>query len=257
MTARLQLGRRPLLDSEPLSLGRRAAYRRILALIYGGGAQPSPCVISGAIGLSLQLGRLIDGELELCMRAEDVPPILESVNAAGLRVEGEDGQRKVRLVYGNHRVNLRWALPTPLFGGYDDVWFARARRTRFLGLRVRVAPVEELLWLRMAVPSGASLSDPLVGQILLAHGGDLDWQRLRSRMAGQEALLLAHIFLFWHQYPESARRVIPGWLIDALRDQTERLAEPEPDVSADGQDADDDADRVEARLAEQSLHRGP
>ncbi len=248
MTARLQIGRRPLLDSEPLSLGRRAAYRRVLALV---GGQPNPFVIGGALGLSLQLGRLIDGELELCMRAEDVPAALDAVAAAGLRVDRDEGHRKARLVYGNHRVTLRWAMPTPLFGGYDDAWFVKARRTRFLGLRVKVAPVEELLWLKMAVPSGASLGDPLVGQILLARGTELDWPRLLSRMAGQEALLLAHIFLFWHQYPESARHIVPPWTVDDLRERVDRLAEREGGLELE------DVGGVEDGLAEQSLHRGP
>ena len=255
MTARLELGRRPFLDSEALSLGRRAAYRRILALI---GAQPSPYVIGGALGLSLQLGRLIDGELEVCLHAEDVPAALDVVNAAGLQIERDDRNGKARLAYGKHRVILRWALPNPLFGGYDEPWFVRARRTRFLGLRIRVAPVEELLWLRMAVPSGASLADPLVGQILLAHGAEIDWDRLRSRMAGQEALFLAHVFLFWHQSPESARRVVPEPLIDALRDKIDR---PGPE-DGDGDDYDgvetEEAGNVEDLLAaESSLHRGP
>jgi hypothetical protein len=252
MTARLKLGRRPFLDSEPLTLGRRAAYRRILALI---GAQPSPYVIGGAFGLSLQLGRLVDGELEVCMGAEDVPAALEAVNAAGLSIERDDSHRKARLAYGNHRAVLRWALPSPLFGGYDDVWFARARRTRFLGLRVRVAPVEELLWLRIAGPSGASLADPLVGQILLAQGAELDWDRLRSRMAGHEALLLAHVFLFWHQYPESARRVVPAAFIDDLRLKIDQPEDGE-EVGADSEETEE-AGNVEDQLAAESLHGGP
>lgn len=60
MTERTISGRRP--DPEPLSLGRRAMYRRVLALL---GSQERPFVIGGALGLSLHLGRLIDGELEL------------------------------------------------------------------------------------------------------------------------------------------------------------------------------------------------
>jgi len=225
MTARPLLGRRVPLDSEPLSLGRRAAYRRVLAIM---GAQPNPFVVSGALGLSLQLGRLIDGDLEICMHAEDMPAALEGFTAAGLRTDRDEGHRKARIVYGNHRVLLRWALPRPLVGIYDEAWFERSRRMRFLGIRVRVAPAEEILWLRMVLPSGASLADPLVAQLLLARGPELDWLRLMGRMIGQEALFLAHIFLFWHQYPESARHVVPDWLVSRLRDRMDRLEDREP-----------------------------
>src|SRR5262249_55917844 len=247
MTERLQIGRRPPLDPEPLSLGRRATYRRVLALV---GLQPNAFVISGAIGLSLQLGRLVDGELELCMRASDVPAVLDAVSATGLKIDRDDSKGRARLLYGAHRVVLRWALPTPLFGGYDDAWFTYARRTRFLGLRVKVAALEELLWLRIALPSGASVGDPLIGQILLDRGQTLDWPRLLARVAGQEALLLSHIFLFWHQYPEWARTVLPAWVVDALRDRMEVA----------GNDFSDsevlDPREVEDTLAEKSLHRG-
>jgi len=199
----------------------------VLAIL---GAQPSPFVIGGAIGLSLQLGRLVDGDLEICMRAEDMPAALDGFTAAGLRIDRDD--RKARIVYGNHRVLVRWALPRPLVGVYDDAWFEKSRRMRFLGLRVRVAPAEEILWMRMVLPSGASLADPLVAQMLLARGPELDWVRLLARMVGQEALLLAHIFLFWHQYPESARHVVPGWLIDRLRDRTDRLEDAESPLAS-------------------------
>jgi hypothetical protein len=213
------------------------------------GAQPNPFVISGAIGLSLQLGRLIDGDLEICMHAEDMPAALEGVTAAGLRIDRDEGNRKARIVFGKHRVLLRSALPRPLVGIYDEAWFARSRRTRFLGIRVRVAPAEEILWLRMVLPSAASLADPLVAQMLLARGPDLDWMRLMARMVGQEALLLAHIFLFWHQYPESARHVVPNWLIDRLRDRADRLE--------DGDAAGETEGEAEIASIDLSLHGSP
>lgn len=246
MPARFQMGRTAPLDSEPLSLSRRATYRRVLALL---GTGPHRFVISGALGLSLQLGRLLDGELELCVRAAAVPAILDAVATTGVRVERHDAHGKARLVYGTHRVVLRWSLPSPLFGDYDDSWFNQARRARFLGQRVKVAPIEELLWLKIALPSGASLGDPLVGQILLGRGAGLDWPRLLARLAGQEALLLSHLFLFWHQYPESARTIIPNGVVDALRARIDFATGDSAEVSLD-------PDAVEDRLADQSLHRG-
>jgi hypothetical protein len=131
-----------------------------------------------------------------------------------------------------------------------------ARRTRFLGLRVKVAPVEELLWLRIAVPNAASVGDPLIGQLLLGRGENLDWGRLLMRMSGLEALLLAHLFLFWHQYPESGRAIIPVWVITVLRG---RLDQAERDGALEGGMAEVsilDPGRIEESLAEQSLHGG-
>src|SRR5262249_5339179 len=160
---------------------RRAAYRRILALL---GSQPRPWVIGGAMGLSLQLGRLVDGQLEIFMLADDSAEPLNVIAAAGIKVERDDAHNFARGTYGDHRAILRWALPTPLLGEVDRDWLSKGRSTRFLGIRVLVAPIEELLWLRMAGPSAASVSDPLIGQLLLHRGSTLDWNRLTARMAG-------------------------------------------------------------------------
>jgi hypothetical protein len=240
--------RRSAVDPEPLSLGRRATYRRILALL---GSQSRPYVIGGALGLSLHLGRLIDGQLEIYLRAADVPEVLEGIAATGLKVERDDARGRARVTYGDHRALFRWSLPSPLFGEIDDAWFDHGRRTRFLGIRVRVAPIEELLWLRMAVPSAASVGDPLIGQVFLARGAKLDWARFLTRMVGLEALLLAHLFLFWHQYPESAREVVPPSVVSSLRKQIDD-AEQGSIVSSSLLDSG----RVEDSLAEQSLHGG-
>jgi hypothetical protein len=237
--------RRSSLDAEPLSLGRRAAYRRLLALL---GSQERPWVIGGAMGLSLQLGRLVDGQLEIFMLKDDVPEPLNVTVAAGIKVERDDAHGFAKITYGDHRAILRWALPSPLLGEVDRDWLSKGKTTRFLGIRVQVAPIEELLWLRMAGPSAASVSDPLIGQLLLHRGASLDWDRLTARMAGLEALLLAHIFLFWHQYPESARAVVPERL---LGDLTQRLHDLEEQSVLDSLL---EPQRVEQSLAEQSLH---
>jgi hypothetical protein len=226
-------------------------YRRVLALI---GAQDRRFVIGGALGLSLQLGRLIDGELEVLFEEDGIEDVLAAVEKAGLKVEVKPSQGKARVTYGDHRCLIRWMLPQPLFGDIDEAWFEKARRTRFLGLRVRVAPVEELLWLRIAVPSAASVGDPLIGQLLLGRGENLDWPQLLMRCAGLEALLLSHLFLFWHQYPESARTIVPSWVVTVLRS---RLEQAEHSHAGDEDEASNPEPRaVEALLAEQSLHGG-
>jgi hypothetical protein len=229
-------------------------YRRVLALF---GDDHRRFVVGGPLGLSLHLGQLIDGELEVYLDPSDAPDALASVEGAGLKVEANEPHGKARITYGEHHATVRWTLPTPLFGKIDAAWFDHARRTRFLGLRVRVAPVEELLWLRIAVPNAASVGDPLIGQLLLARGEHLDWGRLLMRMVGLEALLLSHLFLFWHQYPESARLVLPAWVVTTLRarlDQSERAGGGTSMGMADVSVLD--PTRIEESLAEESLHGG-
>lgn len=213
MPDRVDAGDRPALDAATFDLGRKAAYRRVLGLLK---SKDQPFVVGGSLGLSVHAGQLFDGPLEILVPAPAADGALAALEGAGFRITREDVHFRATVSYGEHHVFLSWALPPPLGGVLDDVWFTHAVRSRFLDLRIRVAPVEELLWLRVAVAGGASLGDPAVGLVLLKHGPSLDWPRLLSRLGGLEALLLAHVFLLWHRHGESGRAAIPGAVVETL-----------------------------------------
>jgi hypothetical protein len=205
-----------VLDLESLPLERRATYRRVLAVLK---AQPGSFVVAGSLGLSVHAGVVLDGELEVYVRPADLEGALEAVAHTGYRIERDGGRASLP----DHHVRIAAVLPEPMGGQVDEAWFEHATRVWLLGLRVRVAPPEEILWLRIATKGAASLGDPLIVPLLANTAGELDWARLLQRLAGFEALLLAHLFLYWHQDPRSAREVIPAGLPAMLLERLDRL----------------------------------
>lgn len=213
---------------ERLALGRRAAWRRVIAVLK---ARKQRFVVGGALGLSLWLDRLVDGELELLVRPEEAAAALAALETAGFRIEPE-GESAARAGSRDRGARLAWGLPPPLGGALDEVWFAASRRRRLLDLRVRVAPLEELVFVRLAA-QGDSLGDDVVREAILAHGPALDWPRLLRRAAGLEALLLAHVYLLRHRHGERARAAVPSAVLAELRERVDAL-NSEPPAPVEG-----------------------
>jgi len=209
-------------EEECLALAQRAAYRRVLAVLK---AQRLPFLVVGQIGLSLHLGRLVDqGKLELAVRPVDREAVLAAMEGAGFKVEPAEQAQDAQVSYGDYVVNIAWGLPAPLTGRLDDAWFESAVRAHFVDLRVWIAPVEELLWTRLATMAIEGVPDAVVEDLLLSHGPSLDWRRLQERTIGLEGLLLAEIFLVHHRQPAAARQAIPSWVLGSLLDRLNAAA---------------------------------
>jgi hypothetical protein len=209
-------------EEEVLPLAQRAAYRRVLAVLK---AQRLPFLVVGQIGLSLHLGRLVDeGKLEIAVRPVDREAVLGAMESAGFRVENADHGHEAEVSYGDYVVKIAWGLPAPLTGRLDDAWFTHAERAHFVDLRVWIAPIEELLWMRLATLAADRLPDPVVEDLLLGHGRALDWRRLQERTIGLEGLLLAEIFLLYHRQPSAARQALPAWVLGCLLDRLNAAA---------------------------------
>jgi hypothetical protein len=213
MSERMPMGNRQALELEPLSQGRRAAYRRVLAVLKANGF---PFVVAGAVGLAAHLGRFLDGDLEVYLGPDVAPAAIAAMSTAGFRMTVDEAKGQVLVDYAGYLIKVAWRLPHPLGGVVDDAWLQHAVKAHVLGLRIKVAPLEELLWIRVAVPGVASVSDPLVPELLRERGRTLDWSRLLVRLAGLEALFLAHVFLFHHLHPEAAKSTVPHHLIETL-----------------------------------------
>ncbi|MBI4510898.1 MAG: hypothetical protein HY698_14795 [Deltaproteobacteria bacterium] len=224
MMQRTPGGARPELDLPQFSLASRAAYRRVMAVLKG---RKRPFLVGGAIGISAQIGIVVDGDLELLVRPSDARDVLDAFSAAGFRVIPDPSLPRARVEYGPVAVTVSWGLPDPLGGVIDEAWFEYSKRVHLLDLRVRVAPIEELLWLRIAAASDDRVGDPVVEEVLLSHGHELDWQRLLLRLAGLEALACSYLFLLFYRHGARGFRAIPPSVLETLIDRsTESLSLP-------------------------------
>jgi len=101
----------------------------------------------------------------------------------------------------------------------DDAWFAHAPEAIVLGMRVKLQPVEEMIWSKSFVMERERSDAADVAHLILKCSGTIDWNRLVARFGPNWRVLFAHLVLFGYVYPSERTRV-PARL---LRDLWERL----------------------------------
>lgn len=103
----------------------------------------------------------------------------------------------------------------------DDAWFEHARVRTVLGVEVAIAPAEETLWSKAFVMERERYDGADVAHIILAHGENLDWQRILDRFGRYWRVLLSHLVLYGFIYP-STRGNVPAWVMDELTSRLQR-----------------------------------
>jgi hypothetical protein len=114
----------------------------------------------------------------------------------------------------------------------DDLWFEHATDGRLFGRRVRVIPVEEMIWSKAFIQERERYDGADVVHLLRARANSLDWRRLVERFGEHWRVLFGHLALFGYVYPEE-RAKIPSWLLHRLSArllEEQRTAQPEEHV---------------------------
>ncbi len=89
----------------------------------------------------------------------------------------------------------------------DDDWFTHAPEADVLGMRVRLQPVEEMIWSKAFVMERERSDAADVAHLLLKCSGSIDWDRLIARFGQRWRVLFAHLVLFGFVYPSERTRV--------------------------------------------------
>jgi hypothetical protein len=112
----------------------------------------------------------------------------------------------------------------------DDLWFEFALEADVLGMPVKIAPVEELLWQKAFVMERERYDGADVAHILRACAESLNWDRVLQRFEPYWQLLMSYLVLFSFIYP-SERHRIPGKVMNDLvgRLQTDLSSPPSTD----------------------------
>jgi len=190
----------------------RVFYREAMETLNRAGV---PFLIGGAFAFVHQAG--IDKstkDLDIFVRPRDVQALLAACVAAGYDAE---------LVFSHWlaKIRSRDAFIDVIFSSgnglaqVDDDWFAHARIRTVLGMEVSIAPAEESLWSKAFVMERERYDGADIAHIMLAHGKNLDWQRILDRFGRHWRVLLSHVVLFGFIFP-SARSSIPSWVTEEL-----------------------------------------
>jgi len=200
-------------DDSVLSLAidpqTQAVFRRAVQVL----SEPDlPYAVGGLFALYHYAGvwrRVKD--LDLFLLPEKVPVAARLLRRAGFAVRLRHPEWLVEAYLHGSKVDLifgmgNWLAPV------DQGWLDHSRPGRLLGLAVRYAPPEEIIWSKSFVAGRERNDTGDVLHLLLACGPTLDWHRLLARYGAEHRpLLLSYIVLFDYVYPAD-RAAIPAWV---------------------------------------------
>jgi hypothetical protein len=158
-------------------------------------------------------------DFDIFVRCEDSSRALAVLADAGLRVEMTFPHWLAKVFHDEEFVDVIFNSGngiTPV----DEQWFLHAPAGTVLGVDVRLAPAEEMLWSKAFVMERERYDGADVIHILRSRAERLDWDRLLVRFGSRWRVLLLNLILFGFVYPGERAR-IPARIMRIL---TDRLA---------------------------------
>jgi hypothetical protein len=199
-------------------------YRRTLHVL---GDARVPFLVGGSHAFLTYTGIVRETkDFDLFLKQDDLERALEALRASGYFTEVTFPHWLAKARQGNDTVDLVFASGNGI-GRVDDMWFSNALEADVLGMPVKIAPVEELLWQKSFVMERERYDGADVAHILRSCAETLDWDRVLLRFEPYWQLLLSYLVLFSFIYP-SERHRIPARVMDDLmqRLQAEGNAPP-------------------------------
>jgi hypothetical protein len=195
-----------------------AFYRRTLHVLSDARV---PFLVGGSHALLNYTGIVRETkDFDLFVRRADLDDALDALRQAGYHTEvtfphwlakAKDGSDVVDLVFSSGNGICR----------VDDAWFEHALEADVLGMPVKIAPVEELLWQKSFVMERERFDGADVVHILRTCAESLDWERVMERFDPYWRLLLSHLVLFGFIYPSERHRV-PAHVMSELSRRLDR-----------------------------------
>lgn len=194
----------------------RSLYRQALKDVRRSGV---PFLVGGAFALESYTGIIRrTKDLDVFVLRQDVDRLLRFLTGAGYETE-------VRFPHWICKAHRQGHVIDIIFGSgngicaVDQKWFDAAPSAVVLGERVRLVPVEEMIWSKAFIMERNRYDGADVAHLLHARSERVDWARLLSRFNRHWRVLFSHLVLFGFVYP-GRRLQIPHWL---MREMLRRL----------------------------------
>jgi hypothetical protein len=204
-----------------------AFYRRTLHVLSD--AQV-PFLVGGSHALLNYTGIVRETkDFDLFLRRADLEDATQALQGAGYQTELTFPHWLAKAKQGNDAVDLVFCSGNGVCR-VDDDWFTHAIEADVLGMPVKIAPIEELLWQKTFVMERERYDGADVAHIIRSCAETLDWDRVIARFGTHWQLLLSYLVLFGFIYP-SERHRIPERVMNELtaRLQTEISGPPNED----------------------------
>lgn len=153
-------------------------------------------------------------DFDLFVRPDDVERAFEVLEAAGYRTDLTFPHWLGKAFKGEDFVDLIFSSGNGS-APVDDLWFDHAEEEDVFGVRVLLAPPEEMLWSKAFVMERERYDGNDVIHTMLVRAESLDWDRVVDRFGANWRVLLSYIVLFGFVYPGERAR-IPRRVVDEL-----------------------------------------
>ncbi len=145
-------------------------------------------------------------DFDLFLRRSSIDAALGALGEAGYRTEITFPHWLAKAREGNDVVDLVFSSGNGVCA-VDDAWFIHSIEADVLGMPVKIAPVEELLWQKAFVMERERYDGADVAHIIRSCAETLDWDRVMSRFDPHWQLLLSYLVLFTFIYPSDRHRI--------------------------------------------------
>jgi hypothetical protein len=204
-----------------------AFYRRTLHVLNDARV---PFLVGGSHAFLTYTGIVRETkDFDLFIRHSDLDDALRALQEGGYLTEIAFPHWLAKARQGSDVVDLVFSSGNGICQ-VDEAWFAYAPEAEVLGMPVKIAPVEELLWQKSFVMERERFDGADIAHIYRACAERIRWDRLLERFGENWPVLMMHLILFGFIYPSERHRV-PAWVMEELigRVQADVRGEPSDD----------------------------
>lgn len=174
-----------------------------------------PLLVGGAYALGLYTGiERQTKDFDIFVRYRDASAAFDVLAAEGYRTELTFPHWLGKVFSGNDFIDVIFSSGNGI-AVVDDEWFDYAVEGDVLGVRMKVCPVEEMIWSKAFVIERERFDGADIVHLIRSQGAELDWERLIRRFGRDWRVLLSHLVLFGYVYP-GERSVVPRWAMQKL-----------------------------------------
>lgn len=218
----------PECATAPIPHTQWAVYRAVIAEARRRGV---PFALGGGLAVSVYTGHWrASKDLDIYVLRRDRGAMMDITRGAGLEDYFDRAPYDRSWIYrswnGDAIVDIMWAMANQR-APVDERWLSCGAAVTVNGERVRVLPVEEMIWDKLYVLQRDRCDWPEALKLIYAAGDTLDWEHLFTSVADDLPLLAGALSVFRWLCPGRAR-AFPGWVWERVA-----VAGPPPDDAPD------------------------
>jgi hypothetical protein len=201
----------------------RAEYAHTLDLLNDAGTR---YMVGGLLAINAHTGIWRKTkDFDVYVLKSDVEKVLEAFGRAGFEVEIADPVWLAKAKKGSTLIDFIFANANG-FGSVDESWFRHAREATIFDRPVLVIPAEEMLLAKLFVGTRDRWDLADVLHLIFVLRGELDWERILTKIGEHRELLLAYLHLYRYVYPNHAHYVPSAVFEDIYRGRCQSTSSP-------------------------------